>query len=325
MKKLSLMLACILAAAALCACGHEHTWTEATCTEPKTCSECGETEGDPLGHIWEEATCTKPKTCSRCGATEGQALGHTWEEATCVKPKTCSRCGATEGQALGHQAGEATCTEPSVCAVCGEILEEAKGHTWKKATFTKPKTCSVCGETEGDPLVPQYFGMSFTQYKNAFNKKYKGKMKIVPVKGSGIYLDINGVDLNLRGSRNVILVFNEDVSSDEIVVYSVRELKNFNSLGIRYIAPSVKVDPEYADIICAIGVQFGQILDPTLDLNTFYDEGDLDFSEEYNWIRMDYSHNGFKYHLSCMDNDLGSGATACFYDFTITLEANEGE
>ena len=30
-----------------CACQHE--WKEATCTEPKTCTKCGETEGEALG------------------------------------------------------------------------------------------------------------------------------------------------------------------------------------------------------------------------------------------------------------------------------------
>ena len=34
---------------------HIHDWVEATCTEPKTCSVCGATEGDPLGHNWAEA------------------------------------------------------------------------------------------------------------------------------------------------------------------------------------------------------------------------------------------------------------------------------
>ena len=51
----------------LTGCGHEHKWTEATCTEPKTCTECGKTEGEPLGHKWKEATCTEAKTCSVCG------------------------------------------------------------------------------------------------------------------------------------------------------------------------------------------------------------------------------------------------------------------
>ena len=34
---------------------HEHSWTEATCTMPKTCTVCGETEGEALGHQWSEA------------------------------------------------------------------------------------------------------------------------------------------------------------------------------------------------------------------------------------------------------------------------------
>ena len=55
---------------AVTGCGHEHTWTEATCTAPKTCDSCGETEGDVLEHSWTEATCTAPKTCSVCGKTK---------------------------------------------------------------------------------------------------------------------------------------------------------------------------------------------------------------------------------------------------------------
>ena len=42
------------------ACGHKHTFADATCTEPKTCTECGETEGEALGHtvnIGQCATC----------------------------------------------------------------------------------------------------------------------------------------------------------------------------------------------------------------------------------------------------------------------------
>ena len=110
-----------------------------------------------LSHEWQEATCTEPKTCSKCGKTEGEALGHTWEEATCTKAKTCSICGQTEGKPLGHQATPATCTEDSVCSVCGEIVAKAKGHNWVEATAVKPKTCKRCGLTEGEPLgYPTY-------------------------------------------------------------------------------------------------------------------------------------------------------------------------
>ena len=43
----------------LAGCGHEHVWVEATCSTPKTCSECGETEGEVADHKWVEATCEK--------------------------------------------------------------------------------------------------------------------------------------------------------------------------------------------------------------------------------------------------------------------------
>ncbi|WP_029231186.1 hypothetical protein [Butyrivibrio sp. VCB2006] len=80
------------------ASAHEHSWTEATCTTPRTCEECGATEGEALGHDWVEATCEAPKTCSRCGETEGEPLEHQWTFATIDAPKTCEVCGLTEGE-----------------------------------------------------------------------------------------------------------------------------------------------------------------------------------------------------------------------------------
>lgn len=99
-----LALVCLLG---LCGCGHEHTWEEATCTQPMTCSECGKTQGEPNGHQWTEATCETPRTCSVCGETEGEPLGHSkgsWE--TIKEPTICS-----EGK------------EQVKCTRCGKILE----------------------------------------------------------------------------------------------------------------------------------------------------------------------------------------------------------
>ena len=85
---------------------------------------------------WNPATCTSPKTCSMCGEVEGEALGHDWVEATCTSPKTCSRCGETEGEAKGHVPGEwkqekpdysaATITTAQKCSVCGATLDSKK-------------------------------------------------------------------------------------------------------------------------------------------------------------------------------------------------------
>ena len=138
---------------ALTGCGHEHNWAEATCTEPKTCTECGKTEGEPLGHKWKEATCTEAKTCSVCGETEGEPLGHKWKEATCTEAKTCSVCGETEGEPLGHKWQEATCTKPKTCSVCGATEGEPSGHVVEDWEVTKEPTCTEAGTREGTCTV----------------------------------------------------------------------------------------------------------------------------------------------------------------------------
>lgn len=105
---------CVISAFSICfmlgGCGHEHTWSEATCTEPKTCSECGETEGEPLGHTWVEATCAEPKQCSVCGETEGEPLEHTLSEANYQQAATCEICGQTVGEPLPADFEEYNCS-----------------------------------------------------------------------------------------------------------------------------------------------------------------------------------------------------------------------
>ena len=77
---------------------HEHTFKEATCLEPKTCTECGYTEGEALGHDFLEATCEVLSTCSRCGCTQGEYAEHDFAPANLEVAKTCKVCGQTEGE-----------------------------------------------------------------------------------------------------------------------------------------------------------------------------------------------------------------------------------
>lgn len=53
-------------------------------------------------HSWQNATCSTPQTCTTCGETTGQATGHQWLDATYDHPRTCSACGETEGSTLGY-------------------------------------------------------------------------------------------------------------------------------------------------------------------------------------------------------------------------------
>ena len=124
---------------------HVHAWTEATCTEPKTCSLCGAIEGEPEGHDFTEATCTEPKTCSRCGASEGEPKEHDLSGVTCTEAGVCPRCGKTT-EPLGHDWVEATCTLPKTCRRCGLTEGEAPGHRMEDGV------CTQCGYTVFQPF-----------------------------------------------------------------------------------------------------------------------------------------------------------------------------
>ena len=78
MKKVAMcMVLIVLLSVMITGCGHTHEWVEANCETPKTCSSCGETEGEALGHTqgdWEivtEASYSEPGLkqvcCSVCG------------------------------------------------------------------------------------------------------------------------------------------------------------------------------------------------------------------------------------------------------------------
>ena len=147
-----------------------HTFIDATCTTPATCSVCGKTSGEALGHILDEGYITEEPSCTSegemvyecivCGETAKievlEKLPHEYMEATCEEPETCEVCGATRGKALGHIGGEATCEDKAICTRCDEEYGEFGAHKFSKATCTKAKTCSICGDTEGDELGHSY-------------------------------------------------------------------------------------------------------------------------------------------------------------------------
>lgn len=77
MKKMVCILMLAVSILLFAGCGCSHEWQEATCTEPKTCSKCGEIEGEALGHVpgdWEDGEIDfilekkqENRYCSVCG------------------------------------------------------------------------------------------------------------------------------------------------------------------------------------------------------------------------------------------------------------------
>lgn len=125
-RNLTTLIVLLICVHLLSGCGCQHEWATVSCTLAKTCSQCGETEGEPLGHNWAEATCVEPRTCGGCGLTEGEPLGHSWQDATCTAPKICENC--------------------------GEIGDELVGHPWTDWSFNGEdamvRSCGSCGTEE---------------------------------------------------------------------------------------------------------------------------------------------------------------------------------
>jgi hypothetical protein len=185
----------ILLCSGLTGCGHTHEWKDATCTEPKTCTECGKTEGSPLGHTWTVATCTAPKTCTVCGETEGTALAHTWVEATCTTPKTCTVCGETEGTALGHTWQDATCTTPKTCTVCGETEGELAEHD-----LNSTGKCNICGKQVG-------YALNMSNYKQYLNVTFSFTTGTTASGKANPQVDVNAEPVKNVTFSNVIIHF----------------------------------------------------------------------------------------------------------------------
>ena len=181
-----------------------HQWTGGdnkapSCTEPGSkkdvCTVCGAEsearETPALGHNWIAATCTAPKTCATCAETEGETLPHSWnhsvvKEPTCteagISKMSCPDCGMVQSypvDSLGHSeevipgktatCAEAGLTEGKRCTVCGEMLEEQKeiamlehvAGEWeivKEATETetglKQQVCTNCGKVLAEEEIP---------------------------------------------------------------------------------------------------------------------------------------------------------------------------
>ena len=131
---------------------HVHTWREATCTEPKTCTVCGETEGEALGHQWDDGRVIKTATCQETGERfrTCRVCGFIADEKIPKDPY--NHVGGTE---LRSQA-DATCTlngytGDTYCKGCGELIRNgtvvlAHGHRWDKGRTVKDATCHEIGE-----------------------------------------------------------------------------------------------------------------------------------------------------------------------------------
>ena len=150
-----------------------HVWSEATCTAPSTCENCGATTGDKAEHTSTvaEPDCAHPDVCAVCGEVIGY-FDHSFDDGVVITPAdcstmtdgsqklTCTVCGHEEIETIWafhtwdySQCVEATCTVNgnyhAVCTVCGTVdsyVIEAQGHYNWYATCGDTTNCMECGE-----------------------------------------------------------------------------------------------------------------------------------------------------------------------------------
>ena len=87
-------------------------------------------------HTWKDATCTAPKTCSVCNITEGEALGHnyetTWSKDAEKHWKICTVCKLV--------------VEPEAVHIFGKWITDTPATEDKEGT--KHRVCETCGYSQ---------------------------------------------------------------------------------------------------------------------------------------------------------------------------------
>ena len=134
MKRILAILLVLIMALSLSAC-HKHHWEDATCENPKTCSVCGKTKGDPLGHNWGEPSYEWAEDLSSVTATRvckndpAHVETETVEAAAEVtKPATCTEPG--ESSFSAEFANPVFAPQVRV-----EALPAALGHDWDEPSY----------------------------------------------------------------------------------------------------------------------------------------------------------------------------------------------
>ncbi len=147
-----------------CANDVSHIETEA-CDDSDTDNNCDcDKCGTLVAHSYGDASCDAPATCTVCGATTGDKLGHSFTnyvsngDATCTEDGTktakCDRCDATdkvkdEGSALGHKdENKDHACDNNDCDVYQGIHEDANND--HKCDYGCSETIGICVDADFD-------------------------------------------------------------------------------------------------------------------------------------------------------------------------------
>ena len=306
----------VLAAALLAGCACEHEWRDADCKAPKTCSLCGETEGQAKEHTWKDANCDTPKTCTECGATDGAPLGHSWLAANCETAKTCEICGTVSGEALGHSWQDATCANPKTCASCNKTEGEALSHSWQEATTEAPKTCATCNATEGERIITD------ERFSTAASKEVFGTWSGTLLFDGENELGIVIVGENLDFEASYTYTFYNDGTVnlvcivDEEGFFRVMKIATIEQLYVTFEQQNLTRKEADAQFLSYYGMTIEEYVDATIAQMSIEDFMDNNMEGVY------YVDNGFIYMSEEWDEEMTAYAYTLDGDTMTLVDGN---
>jgi len=237
----------IALALTLASCGEcEHTYTDSCDT---SCNECGASR--TALHDYSDATCTTPKTCKDCGATEGDALGHTplEDDGDCTTSVGCENCSDTAIPARdAHEAGEddGDCTTEVICKHCTVVVipaehnhdidPEYKSDSELHWHECKRDNCTVhlnegehAHEDDGDcttPVICPTCKLTLTEAKESHTVPNDNLDCEECEKTATVLVKIDGKDLYLTSITDALLAVADTTESNPA---TVRLLDNYTS------------------------------------------------------------------------------------------------
>lgn len=182
-------------------------------------------------HSWKNATCTAPKSCSKCGVTEGDVAGHNWLAATYTNPKTCSVCNATEGSALKRKSTEVTIT----MANWKEYFEVREVPHWSKNAFGEVDDLAVWWVIS---LKQEYINLiaQDANTKVAFEIDYKYKDTYINVdyleKKYNYRTDIEAPLYTTLGNKTTFLYELPEYAKENLDLHDFAQSYRFGSSGV---------------------------------------------------------------------------------------------
>lgn len=222
-------------------------------------------------HNWEDATCIHPKTCSNCGLTEGESLGHQLGDYEVIREATCTEVGTERAQCKVCQT-YVNREIPMVDHTPGKWEVSLKPSISSDGTVeegTKVRKCTVCGQV----IDSQTYTLSAEEIKAEFKKgckeysykkifrnpdDYEGKQakftgKVVQVQeASGLYVLRVATSGNYDDVIYVIYSTDSDASrileDDKVTIYgTLAGLETYETvMGGSVTIP--KVNASYVDI-----------------------------------------------------------------------------